>query len=74
VRVEKKGKLAGKIIHIQTAINGSLNIGNGIGKGKRHLLNRGRAGFTDVIPGNTDRVPMGDFCLTVTERIGYQAQ
>jgi hypothetical protein len=68
--IEEKGKATGKIVDIQSTVNGRLYVGNAIGQRKSNFLNGAGAGFTDVVPANTDSIPAGQITTAVLKDIG----
>ena len=56
--IEKERQLLGKAIHIQTGLDGGLHVRNPVRQGKSDFLCGSRAGFTDVVARDADRVPM----------------
>src|SRR5437667_10544736 len=61
VRVEEESYARGELIYFQPTVDCRLHIGDCVRKRERNLLRRGRAGFTNVITGNRNRVPSRDF-------------
>src|SRR6185312_2010319 len=57
VAIEEKGKASRKGIYIESRIEGSLHIANGIGKRKGHFLYSSRACFAHMIAADADGIP-----------------
>ena len=53
-----------------TSVNGGLNISYSIGQGERHFLDRSRAGLSNMIPADTDGIPLRKALVTECEYIG----
>ena len=57
VGIKEKRKPRGKVIHLQARLEGRLHVGNPIGQGKSHLLDRRRACLPDMVSADADGVP-----------------
>src|SRR6266516_3933803 len=66
-------KRACKRIYIETSINSSLYIANGVGKRKGYFLNRGRACLAYVIAANAYGIPTRKIRSAVAEHISDDA-
>ncbi|MPN21900.1 hypothetical protein SDC9_169282 [bioreactor metagenome] len=71
---KEEGQLRGKMVYFQAGTDGCLDVFNGIGQGKGHLLHGRGPGFPDVIARNADGVPVGHFFFTILEDVRDQAQ
>src|SRR5258708_4299841 len=58
-RIESERQLGKEVEHVGSRIARGLNVGDGIARGKRHILIRGRAGPADVVARDGNRVPLG---------------
>ena len=56
--IEKERQPGRKPIDIEADGLRGLNIGDAVGQGKRDFLGRGRAGLTDVVAGDRNRIPV----------------
>src|SRR5881409_3921346 len=59
VRIEEERKSRRKVVYFQTGLHGRFDISNSISERECHLLDRGRAGFANVIAADRNRVPVG---------------
>src|SRR5438094_108490 len=72
MRIKKEGEARCELVDIQAGLDGCLHIGHPIGQSERELLDRGRSGLADVIPGNGDRVPAGHVAGSENDRIHHE--
>ncbi len=70
---EEKGEMWAEVIHRQARRLGGLDIRDRVAERESDLLGRGRAGLSDVIAGDGDRVPVGERAAAVSEQVGDQA-
>ncbi len=59
VRVKEEGELGDELIHVQPAAHSIFDILHAIAQGERQFLNRGRAGFADVVAADRNGVELG---------------
>src|SRR5205823_12015139 len=72
MRIKKEGEARCELVDIQAGLDGRLHIGHPISQGERELLDRGRPGLADVIPGNGYRVPAGHVAGSENDRIHHE--
>ncbi len=70
--VEKKGKAAGKIVHLETSFDAGLDIADPVCQRKSQLLHRRGAGLPNVVAADADGVPSGDLLGTILHGIHDQ--
>ena len=61
VRIEKERKLRREFVDRQAGADGGFDVGDAVGEGEGDFLHVGRAGFANVIAGDGDGVPVGQF-------------
>src|SRR5207237_4769160 len=71
--VEEEGELPCKFINVQSSIDGSLDITNGIGECKGYFLHCCRACLTNMIATDADGVPLGQVFGAIAKQIGDDA-
>src|SRR6476659_10188982 len=72
--VEEERKARGKIINIQTSLQGCFNVSDTVRERESDFLHCSRTRFTYVVAANRDSVPVRHFAGTVSEDIGNQSQ
>ena len=73
VRVEEKRKPRREFVHGQARGDRGVDVGDGVGQREGHFLRGGRASLANVIAGNGDGVPGGQFGAAPGEKIGDDA-
>ena len=71
--LKKKESARGKLVDVESGVDGALHISDAIGQGECDLLNRGRSGFAHVIAGDGNRVPLGDVLIRPGKQVGNDA-
>ena len=70
VRVEEEREALPALVDIETSGKGRLHVRAGVRQREGDLLHRCRAGLTDVVSANRDRVPLRQFALAVGHHVG----
>ena len=73
VRIKEEREPRSEIINVQASRLRSLDVRNGVGKGKRHLLHSCRSSFADVIPADRDGIPVRQLAACPGEQIRHDA-
>src|SRR6266699_6508405 len=73
VAVEEKGQVTREGIYIESSINGSLNVCDGIGEREGDLLYSGGAGFAYMVAADADGVPARQVLGAIAEQVGDDA-
>ena len=55
-RVEEEGEARREVVDVEAALDRRLDVREPVRERERELLRRGRAGLTDVVPGDRDRM------------------
>src|SRR5689334_8401157 len=74
VRIEEEREAWRKIVDFQSGFQSRFDVSDRISKGEGDLLDRGRAGFANMIAADRNRVPLRHFTRAKRERIGNQSQ
>src|SRR5262245_35772828 len=72
--VEEEGQPGREIIDREARIDCGLDIGDPVRQRESYFLNSGRSGFTDVITGDRDRIPVRHRLSAISENIGGHPQ
>ncbi len=72
VGVEEEAQPRSEIVHLEAGTERRLHVGDAVGQGEGKLLHRRRAGFSDVVAGDRDRVPSGHVLGAVGEGVGHE--
>ena len=70
VRVPEEAEPGREVVHAQARGQRRLHVGDAVGQGEGDLLDRRRAGLTDVVAGDRDGVPGGELPGAVGEGVG----
>ena len=62
------------VLTSRPASDGCLHVRTGVRQRERHFLDRGRAGFTDVIPADGNRIPLRHLARAERQEVGHDAQ
>ena len=73
VRVEEEGELRREFVDAEAGVKRGLHVGDAVGEGEGDFLNGGRARFADVVAGDGDGVPAGEFVAAPGKNIGDDA-
>ena len=72
MRVKEEAQLAGKLVHVESGRDGSLDVVDAVGQRKCNFLGGRAARLADVVPADRDRVPLGNLGSAVAEDVGDQ--
>ena len=61
MRIEEKRNLGREFVNLQSRRNRGLDVRDTVRKRKRNFLHIRRAGFANVVPGDGDHIPIGNF-------------
>ena len=73
VRVEEERELRRELIHVQARLQRGLHVRDGVPQRERHFLHRRRAGLANVVAGNRNRVPLGQFAVAPGKNVRHNA-
>jgi hypothetical protein len=72
--LKKNDRPLAEPVHVEAGRQAGLHVGAGVGEGERHFLDRGRAGFPDVIAADRDRVPLRHLAFAERDDVGDDPQ
>ncbi len=73
MRVEEEGNARGKFVDVESGIHRGLHVGHAVAQGEGDFLHRGRSGFSHVVAGDGDGVPVGNVFVGPGEQVGDDA-
>ena len=59
--LKKKESCGREFVDGEAGVDGGFDVGDGVGEGEGDFLDGGRAGFANVVAGDGDGVPLGEF-------------
>ena len=73
VGVEEERQARSEFINIHADLDGGVNVGDAVGQGEGDFLHGAGTGFTDMVAGDGDGVPLGHVVFTVGKDVGDDA-
>ncbi|MPN03526.1 hypothetical protein SDC9_150756 [bioreactor metagenome] len=70
VRVEEEGEALSEYVRVLSGLDCRFDVGDAVGEREGHFLDRGGAGFTDVVAGDRDGVPLRDVSRAEVKNVG----
>ena len=74
VGVEEEREARAERVDVEARRQARLDVGAGVGQRERHFLDRGRAGLTDVVAADRDRVPLRHLAFAERDDVGDDPQ